>query len=98
VVKSDKIKAASLPLAAFFVLCREPCDFNTCMVCVSACAFKLGCIAMPENVKCADCGFLGLRSARTRDIVEAEESIRQGSGMPSDNNGWFYDDKPLCLR
>lgn len=53
---------------------------------------------MPADVRCADCGLLGLRSVRTREIVEAEESVREGGGMPSNNSGWFYDEMPICLK
>ena len=28
-------------------------------------------------VKCADCGFLGVRNLHTRDIVEAELTLRE---------------------
>ena len=52
---------------------------------------------MTSTVKCADCGFLALLNIRTRQLVDVEDSIRAGGGIPSDSAGYFYDERPFCF-
>ena len=49
-------------------------------------------------VKCADCGFLGVRLIKTRQIVDAEEYLRNEGQMPDKvNNEPIYAPWPICF-
>jgi hypothetical protein len=37
---------------------------------------------MPENVRCAGCGFLAVRKTDTRELVEAEDEFRKWFEVP----------------
>lgn len=37
---------------------------------------------MPDNVRCKDCGFLGLRMIHSREIAEVEQEIRESHKFP----------------
>ena len=57
---------------------------------------------MPENVKCADCGFLALRRFETRDLVEMEDGVRKMGGVPTvvttgDRQLFRYEPGILCF-
>ena len=48
---------------------------------------------MPKQVKCADCGFLGVRLIETRQIVDAEPWTRNQGKLPRN-----ADDKPIYAK
>src|SRR5258708_5505107 len=55
---------------------------------------------MPDEqplVKCADCGYLGLRHTTTRQLLEADEVFRQKGQIRADGNHWLYDEHPVCF-
>jgi len=60
---------------------------------------------MPENVRCKDCGFLGVRRKDTREIVEVEDQIRYGGDFPGEDVqsqflSWsdpIHEVRPLCF-
>lgn len=56
---------------------------------------------MPDNVKCAECGFLALRDLRSRALYEAEEDFRNAAKIPPSTPpgvpGVSFDNSPLCL-
>lgn len=50
------------------------------------------------NVKCADCGYLAVRHRTTRQLYDAEESLRVNGELPIlDNRGYVYDEWPVCF-
>ena len=58
--------------------------------------------AMPENVKCIECGCLGLRKWVTREIVEVEDEIRDTGDIPVSTdpktpNQPLYDPPLICI-
>lgn len=57
-----------------------------------------GCLMMPDAVKCADCGFLGLRCTDTNiKLIEAELQFRQTGEVPPRGDGAGYDAFPVCF-
>ena len=60
--------------------------------------FKSRGCDVPEKVSCQNCGFLGFRHIKTREIVEAEEGVRQGGNwMPVEGNKFLYEEHPICF-
>jgi hypothetical protein len=56
---------------------------------------------MPENVKCADCGYLAVRHSQTRQLLDAELLMRTQGDIPSLSIGGHdlaYDHHPICFR
>jgi hypothetical protein len=57
---------------------------------------------MPENVKCADCGYLAVRHFQTRQLLDAEDTFRTNGTIPQvqldlRTHCWIYDDWPVCF-
>jgi hypothetical protein len=51
------------------------------------------------KVKCADCRFLAVRKCETREIVDAEDLLRQKGELPivPGRNYYPYEDNPICF-
>jgi hypothetical protein len=68
------------------------------MVCLSAARVKPE--ANVDKVKCAKCGFLGLRHLQSRQLLEAEKLFREDGHIPAPGIGSLdltFDTLPVCL-
>lgn len=57
---------------------------------------------MPDNVKCAECGYLAVRHVETRQLLDAEIAFREQGSLPSRRSpDWIgipiYDELPVCF-